>query len=169
MHTLIALAVTFSVLLGTSCYGADSLYTWKDDKGTLNITDAPPPQGAEILDISPIIRQTPPDAADLTPKKEEKKTIAQPMPGPQAVSKEKKQVLAEAAKYRKQEADGKKEGEEITAEIEAWQAKMGTKRKRRRNNRQIKEFNEQVAVINQKVNTAAKKAYALEKKAAGMQ
>jgi hypothetical protein len=50
---LIILSIFFQ---GSSHAGVNN-YTWKDDRGTLNITDYPPPEGVEILDISPVPHQ----------------------------------------------------------------------------------------------------------------
>lgn len=51
---ILALAI---VLLWDNGYGQDNIYTWRDKDGVLNITDVPPPQGAEILEISPSYRE----------------------------------------------------------------------------------------------------------------
>jgi len=41
------------MIVGTT-HGEQFNYTWKDAKGVLNITDVPPPDGIEIIDISVI-------------------------------------------------------------------------------------------------------------------
>ena len=51
---ILALATVLAWDIG---YCQDNIYTWRDKNGVLNITDVPPPQGAEILDISPSYRQ----------------------------------------------------------------------------------------------------------------
>jgi len=38
-------------------HGAENIYTWKDKEGVVNITDQPPPPGAEIIDVSPSYRK----------------------------------------------------------------------------------------------------------------
>lgn len=45
-----------SILLWESGYCAESIYTWRDKNGVLNITDYAPSPGAEILEISPSYR-----------------------------------------------------------------------------------------------------------------
>jgi hypothetical protein len=57
MHigTIVLFLATF--LLWDCGYGEEFIYTWKDEKGVLNITDYAPPTGSEILDISPSHRE----------------------------------------------------------------------------------------------------------------
>jgi hypothetical protein len=166
MRTGIALAVTLSVFFWTSGYSDNTLYTWKDDQGTLNITDTAPPDGAEIIDISPAA--TPPKKK-TSPAKIEKNEKGKTAKKTKAMSMEKKELLSRAAKLRDQEASAVKQREELLAEIESWEAKKGTKRKRRRNKRNINKLQQEVEQVSQEAETAGRKAAALEKKAAELQ
>jgi len=53
MQYLIILITAISVLFWNTGYCEDNIYTWKDKNGVLNITDAPPPAGAELIETSP--------------------------------------------------------------------------------------------------------------------
>lgn len=53
MRLLSISIILFSLFLWNYCYSQGNIYTWKDKNGVLNITDTPPPSGAEILDVSP--------------------------------------------------------------------------------------------------------------------
>ena len=55
-YKVIAIAI-LSVFLAGISYGAENIYTWIDKQGVLNITDQHPPDGAEIIDISPSHRK----------------------------------------------------------------------------------------------------------------
>ena len=52
-YKIIILAI-LSVFLCNSSYSGEELYTWKDKQGGIHYTEQRPPDGAEILDISPI-------------------------------------------------------------------------------------------------------------------
>jgi len=163
----VIIAVTLLFCAATSGYAADAIYTWKDKNGVLNITDAPPPAGAVVLDVSPVTHgQTPQKKNDK--KAGSNSSADQQNPAQITISPEKQRLLNEAAKYRKLEAEAVQRGKELQAEIEAWQAKSGTKRKRRRNNRQIKKFNERINAVNKEIKEAGAKAAELEERAAAM-
>ncbi|GAB4336681.1 MAG: hypothetical protein Kow0089_07260 [Desulfobulbaceae bacterium] len=53
MRKTVILPVLLSLFLSIPAPGAENIYTWRDEQGILNITDQPPPAGAEILDVSP--------------------------------------------------------------------------------------------------------------------
>ncbi len=160
----LAVAVTLIFCVVTFSIAGEAIYTWKDEQGVLNITDAPPPAGAVVLDVSPV-----PHDPVRKNKKKSAQQVVPPSPSQVTISPEKQRLLDQAAAYRKQEEEAYQRGVALQAEIEEWQAKSGTKRKRRRNNRKIKKFNERFIAVNNEIETAATKAEELEKKAAAMQ
>ena len=49
----VIILIILSAFFSSISYGAENIYTWKDEQGVLNITDQSPPDGVEIIDISP--------------------------------------------------------------------------------------------------------------------
>jgi hypothetical protein len=64
MNTKIIFLTVLMLFCAGISYGARFHYTWKDKEGTLNITDYPPPEGTQIIDISiiPEVKKAPPPA-----------------------------------------------------------------------------------------------------------
>jgi hypothetical protein len=53
---IILTALTFSFIINEA-WCQENIYTWRDQNGVLNITDYPPPAGADLLEISPSHRE----------------------------------------------------------------------------------------------------------------
>lgn len=87
------LSTVLTLFLAGICYGAQFTYTWKDAEGKLLITDYPPPDGAEIMDISVIATPGQQHVAQV------QQQVAQPGQSPT-----RSRLEAEAAALRKEEA-----------------------------------------------------------------
>lgn len=101
------LTAALTLLLAGICYGERYNYTWKDADGNLFITDYPPPDGSEILEVNVIPL---PERQQVAPPRK------QDVPsGPKAA---RSGLEAEAADLRKQEADLRQKAAGLAAEAE---------------------------------------------------
>ena len=66
-NLIVSLLVILSV---ASPLNAKKLYTWTDEKGVTHITDQPPPQSAEIKDVSTYREKTPQELEAIRLEKE---------------------------------------------------------------------------------------------------
>lgn len=111
---ILTVALTLLLLAGI-CYGALFNYTWKDAEGDLFITDYPPPDGAEIIEIS------------IIPAPEQQRvTAAQQQVEPTGPITARSRMEAEAAALRKQESVLRHKAGELFAEAEE-QRRLGKK------------------------------------------
>jgi hypothetical protein len=112
----IILTSVLTLLLAGISSGAEFNYTWKDTEGNLFITDYPPPDGAEILEVSIIPL---PEQKQVAPARKQEVT-----PGQKATL---SRLEAEAAVLRKQEADLRQKAAELVAEADE-QLRLAKKR-----------------------------------------
>ncbi len=68
MKKKIILFTLLTVMIVGTSNGEQFNYTWKDAEGVLNITDYPPPDGIEIIDISVIRLSNKKQAAPVVKK-----------------------------------------------------------------------------------------------------
>lgn len=114
MISKLILTTFLTLFLAGMCYGAEFNYTWKDAEGNLYITDYPPPDGAEIIDIS------------IIPVPAPKPPIQQQVEQP-GQSEIRSRLEAEAAALRKEETALRHKAA-VLAEEAAEQRRIGKKR-----------------------------------------
>lgn len=148
--------VVLLVLLAGTCHGGNNNYTWKDAHGTLNITDYPPPEDAEIIDISPI----PSPPAETVPAAPQSQGTLQEQ------NTTRNQLLAEAAALRKEEETLRLRAAELNAEAEELRSRSAIQKVKRRYRRWARGMDQEAADLISRADSLAGKAQALETKAA---
>jgi len=132
----------------------DTIYTWKDKNGVLNITDAPPPPDAELLDSSPGHRKEA-EAYQLQLMEKEKRSYRE---------QQRKIVEQQATEARQKEADAARRADELYQKAEEMtQGVEGPKRVKRRVKNRASELVNKAQKAEQQAVAAGKKADALEK------
>lgn len=124
MKKAILLLAVLMVLLAESSVDARFNYTWRDADGVLNITDYPPPEDAEVIDVRVIPF---PDEKQITPE------VKQPEVQ-QEQDQTRNRLLAEAASLRNEEATLRQEAAELideAQELRRLAKKQGNKRRYR--------------------------------------
>lgn len=111
----IILTAVLTLFLAGICFGAQFNYTWKDAQGNLSVTDYPPPEGAEIIDISIIAG---PEQQRIAP--------VQQQDGPPGQSATRSRLVAEAAVLRNQETSLRQQAAGLAEEAEE-QRRLGRK------------------------------------------
>lgn len=108
MKKVILLLTVLVVMLAESSIGARYNYTWRDAGGILNITDYPPPEDAEVIDVRviplPDEKQVPPEVKQREVQQEQDQT--------------RNRLLAEAASLRNEEATLRQEAAGLTDEAQ---------------------------------------------------
>ena len=158
MKKAILLLAVLTALLAESSLGARFNYTWKDADGVLNITDFPPPEDAEVLDVRVIPI---PDEKQITP------TVKQPEVR-QEQDQARNRLLAEAASLRKEEATLRQEAAGLNDEAQELR-RLGKKQgnKSRYRLRAAKKEREAEELIN-RADILGAKAQTLEHQASGL-
>lgn len=156
MKKIILFFAILSLMLAGVSSAARYNYTWKDADGVLNITDYPPPEDVEIIDISviPMPEENPED------KGIEQQNVVE------SQNNALNRLQAEAASLRKEEAALRRNAADLTTEAqELIRISKKVKYKRRYRVRAGKKEREAEALIS-KADALAKQAEALEKQAA---
>jgi len=110
MKKIILLLAVLMVLLAESSLAARFNYTWRDADGVLNITDYPPPEDAEVIDVRVIPL---PDEMQIPP------TVKQPeVRQKQEQDQTRNRLLAEAESIRNEAATLRQEAEGLTDEAQ---------------------------------------------------
>jgi hypothetical protein len=116
MISKIILTTLLTLFLAGICSSAEFNYTWKDAEGNLFITDYPPPDGVEIIDISIIPVPAPQQLAPVQQQVEQ--------PGQDEI---RSRLEAEAAALRKEETALRYKAAGLAEEAEE-QRRIGKKR-----------------------------------------
>lgn len=150
---LIAALILFTAGI---CTGARFNYTWKNKDGVLNVTDYPPPEGTEIIEIS--IIPTIPEQKKAAPAADIK--AQKKMQGP---NEEQRRLMAEAYALRNEELLLRQEASRLLEEARE-QRRLGKlqrykERYRRRASKKEKEAQELIS----QADSLARKAENLEK------
>ncbi len=139
------------MIVGGNSNGEQFNYTWKDAKGVLNITDYPPPDGIEIIDISVIQLPKKKQAAPVVKKqnKRQKQSATQD--------------VQLAASLRKEEGKLLEKASNLNDEAQELQ-RIGNRQRHKRNwryraNLKVEEANE----LTRQADSLSKKANALER------
>ena len=148
---VIAVAI-MSILLAGISYGADSLYTWIDDKGVLNITDQYPPEGAQIIDVSPSYRE---DAEKIEQERLSRKQMW-------LREQEEQKINKELLQQQKVEAEQQKKADELYQQAVLENNKKGTRRTRRWARRKAEKDYLESQQASEKAEEARKQVEALE-------
>ena len=148
---VIAVAI-MSILLAGISYGADSLYTWIDDKGVLNITDQYPPEGAQIIDVSPSYRE---DAEKIEQERLSRKQMW-------LREQEEQKINKELLQQQKVEAEQQKKADELYQQAVLGNNKKGTRRTRRWARRKAEKDYLESQQASEKAEEARKQVEALE-------
>jgi len=138
------------MIVGTS-YGEQFNYTWKDAEGVLNITDYPPPDGLEIIDISVIRLSNKKQAAPVVKKQNRQQN--------QSAT----QNVQLAASLRKEEAELRQKATNLDDEAQELR-RIGNRQRHKRNwryraNIKVKEADELI----RQADSLSRKADALER------
>ena len=139
------------MIVGGNSNGEQFNYTWKDAEGVLNITDYPPPDGIEILDISVIRLSNKKQAAPVVKKQDEQQN--------QSAT----QNLQLAASLRKEEAELRQKATNLDDEAQELR-RIGNRQRHKRSwryraNIKVEEANE----LYRQAESLSKKAAALER------
>lgn len=151
-----ALATLFVLFIGTQVYGSENIYTWKDARGVIHITDKSPPDGVEIMDISPAPpkpavkskKQVQPANRQVTPQSDQQRNI----------------LLNQAAMLRAEEAASRQKAEELTAEAQELRSRSAIQKVKRRYRRRARVLEQEASEALEKAEAEAKKAEKIEKR-----
>lgn len=148
MTIKITFMILLYVLLTGISYGAGNIYTWIDDQGVLNITDARPPAGAKIIDTSPSYRE---QAMQIEQAKRERQ---------QARIRElaRQNIEKLVDQYRKKEAAAREKADALHDKAETLDQDKGTWRYRRWAHRRAKVLSRQADQADDNADMAAQKA-----------
>jgi hypothetical protein len=151
MKKKVILLILLTVMIVGTSNGEQFNYTWKDAEGVLNITDYPPPDGIEIIDISVIRLSNKKQAAPVVKKQNKQQN--------QSAT----QNVQLAASLRKEEAGLRQKATNLDDEAQEL-LRIGNRQRHKRSWRyraNIKE-NEAEELIRQ-AESLARKAEALER------
>ncbi|MDD3618838.1 MAG: DUF4124 domain-containing protein [Desulfobulbaceae bacterium] len=143
------------IVLSLLVYGAGHAgvnnYTWKDAQGVLNITDYPPPEGVEILDIRPVPRQR-------------VKRPARPPEAARAADAQKSRRLLEgqAARYRAEEAAVREDAVSLLQEAQHLRSRSAIRKVKRKYRRWAAVMESEARQLVHRADALAKKAEKLE-------
>ncbi len=153
MRYRVILAAVVSVFLWTISYGAENIYTWRDKNGVLNITDQAPPDGVEILDVSPSYR-----------KKAAQQEQSRQVRRQKSYQYTNQKILQQKAdQARKQEAEALQRADELYSKAQAASEVKGKRKKKRRFYRRARRYQKQAEEAVAQAERAAKQAEKYEK------
>ena len=154
MKKKVFLFVFLMLLIAGISNGARYNYTWEDKDGVLNVTDFPPPEGANIIDISVIPM---PKKKLLAIEEKQQKDL-------QLQSETRELLLVEAAALRSEEVALRLKAAELNAE--AWEQRRLSKlhRYKDRYRRRASKKEQQAQDLISQADSLGRKAEILERK-----
>ncbi|HHO47254.1 MAG TPA: DUF4124 domain-containing protein [Desulfobacteraceae bacterium] len=157
MRCIFAWLIVLSLLVYGAGHAGVYNYTWKDEQGVLNITDYPPSEGVEILDIRPVPRQ-------------QVKRHARPPEAARAADAQKSRRLLEgqAARYRAEEAAARHEAVSLLREAQHLRSRSAIRKVKRKYRRWAAVMESEARQLVHRADALAKKAEKLEMEAAAL-
>ena len=158
MKKIIILLAVLLLMIAETAIAARYNYTWKDADGGLNITDYPPPEDAELLDVRVIPM---PETKEITPTRRQNELI-------QEQNETRKRLLLKAESLKEEEARLRQRAAELIGE--AGELRRISKKlhyKSRHRLRAAKKEEEAEELLN-RADSLSKEAETLELEASGL-
>ena len=159
-YTIILFALLF-LFFNQNSFGADEFFTWKDGEGKVHVTDTRPPDGVEIIEITPRI-------SGITLEKLRQRSVQQ-----EAIRHENQRssIKRQAVKARAQEKEARQAAEEFTRQAkEIRERREGTRSKKRyrtkvsRNEKEAAKYDKKAVEMLKEAEVAGRLAESLEKR-----
>lgn len=150
MKHLLYCTVLFLLLSTSPCFGGNYNYTWIDEQGTTNITDFPPPDNVEILDVSPIPEVNRPSYA------------SQELAKSKADAEKRSQLREQAAQKRQEETAARLRASELISEAEELRSRSAIHKVKRKYRRWANAMEDEAEALLSKADSLGSEAAKLE-------